>query len=124
MNRRLVRRLSFGYAHPMSFVVIGLMGIAIAVGSAAAEQADQSRTNVREAYGARLNGTTVEDAPPSNRRLSTRVDSRVRGRLATRVERYRVAEADPAQALALTADDGSRAGTQVIAPVAQVSSDR
>lgn len=108
----------------MNFVITGLIGIAIVADGAAAQQVDRSRTNVREAYGARLNGTTAKDVPPSNRRLSIRVDSRVSGRLSTRIERYRVAEDDPVQALASPVDDGSRTGTQVIAPVAQISPDQ
>lgn len=85
-------------------------------------QTATTQTSVREAYGARLTGKAVEDTAEANRRLSTRIDSRVNGRLATRIERYRT-NADPTQALVAPTDDGSRSAPRTIAPVPQAEDD-
>ena len=78
---------------------------------------------MREAYGARLTGRTVEDAAETNRRLDTRIDNRVNGRLATRIERYRVPDVDPTQALVAPTDDRSRSAPRTIDPVPQAEDD-
>lgn len=103
----------------MKRLIVGLPCIALCaiMSVPALAQTATTRSSVREAYGARLTGKAVEDTDEANRRLSTRIDNRVNGRLATRIERYR-ANVDPTQALVAPTDDGSRTA-RTIDPVPQ-----
>jgi len=104
----------------MKSLILALACVAVAAHASA--QTATTRSSVREAYGARLNGKAVEDMVPANRRLATRIDNQVNGRLATRIERYEV-NVDPTQALVAPTDDRARIAPRTIQPVPQAEDD-
>ena len=110
-----------GYTNPMKRFLLGLAYVAVSTYASA--QTATTQSSIREAYGARLTGKAVDDTGQANRRLDTRVNSRVNGRLATRAERYRT-NVNPVQALAALTNDGSRTAPRMIAPVPQSKDDQ
>ena len=85
---------------------VAALAALVLAGPVAAQQATGSR-DVRAAYGSRLTQEAVPEVSRGVvRRLNTRVQNRVSGRLITRIERYAVTS-DPTESLRTRSDEGS-----------------
>lgn len=120
MKQRCGKRSPVCYTAGMKRLIPGLACVVLS-GPALAQTAT-TQSSVREAYGARLTGKAVDDTGQANRRLDTRIDSRVNGRLATRIERYQV-NVDPTRALVAPTDNSAKIAPRTIEPVPQAEDD-
>lgn len=102
--------------------IIALISVTF-ISTAVSAQTANTKSSVKAAYGSRISGP---EADPNNsgatgdRRITPRLDTRIRSRLQTRIERYAVAP-DNLEAFEQSKDDGIRRA-DVFAPEPAVES--